>query len=345
MKKRKGTILITVLLFLAAVGFVLSQLGDFRFKPPVRRDEQFDLQSLHGAPSALHVEGNRLIDADGQVVILRGVMVQDPDELDRRGYFHREWFEQVQSLGANVVRIPVHPERWYRDADYLWRYLRPAVRWAGELGMYVIIDLHYIGNISSGAGEHMPDIPVDAATLSRDFWQLTARYFKDTPHVLFEIFNEPAEISEAAWRPAAQELVDVIRAQGAVQPVIVSGLEWTSNLRMYLQQPIQDRNAVYAAHIYPQHSSRLWSVWFGDLAQQAPVIISEWGFMDENRLEGPDFLRGDAATYGRPLLDYLKQNGIGWVACWFDDAWLPPMRTADGQMTVFGQFVVDHLKP
>ncbi len=337
-------VVLGIVLVLTAAVLILNQLGDFRFKPPVRRSETFVVTDPTRLPSRLQAAGNQLVDASGQVVQLRGVMVQDPDELDQRGRFTKAWFEQVKALGANVVRIPVHPEPWSKDREYLWRYLDPVVRWAGELGMYVIIDWHYIGNILTGVGEYMPDIVDKPADLSREFWQQTADYFKEAPHVLFEIYNEPAEISEAAWRPMAQELVDIIRETGAEQLVIVSGLDWTSNLRMYLEKPIEDLNTAYSAHIYPQHSSRLWDAWFGELAQKYPVLVTEWGFMDENRAEGPDYLRGDAAGYGQPLLDTLNQRGIGWVACWYDDAWLPQMLTSEGAFTSFGRFTADALK-
>ena len=104
----------------------------------------------------------------------------------------------------------MRPENWVRDKDYLWRYLDPLVGWAGELCLYVIIDWHYIGNVETGAGAQMPDTPQQPKELTLAFWRLVASYFRDAPHVLFEVFNEPAAISALDWRRSASEIVQAI---------------------------------------------------------------------------------------------------------------------------------------
>lgn len=68
-------------------------------------------------------------------------MPADPSVLRRKGKFDRLFFDGMADSGANVIRLPAHPERWELDPDYLWRYIDPAVQWNGENGVYVIIDL------------------------------------------------------------------------------------------------------------------------------------------------------------------------------------------------------------
>ena len=64
-----------------------------------------------------------------------------------------------------------------------------------------------------------------------------ARYFRSTPHTLFEIFNEPAGITADAWQPVAAELVRTIRAEGASQLVIVGGVDFASDVSMGRRHP------------------------------------------------------------------------------------------------------------
>jgi endoglucanase len=42
---------------------------------------------------------------------------------------------------------------------------------------------------------------------------------------------------------------------------------------------------------------------------------------------------------------YLSVHQMGWIACWYDDAWEPPMFTPGMQTpTHYGAFVLQQLK-
>ena len=101
----------------------------------------------------LHVEDSRVVGANGSTVILRGFAVNQLGD-----YFQanpdvpsvvpltRKDFEGIAALGSNSIRLVIHwsllePTPGFHDEQYLER-IREAVRWAGELGMYVILDMH-----------------------------------------------------------------------------------------------------------------------------------------------------------------------------------------------------------
>lgn len=333
-------LLIVVLSILA----IVSPQG--RIMLPVQHKARFEHSGLAGFPGPLRASSNRLVEARGASVRLHGVMPADPARLDSRGMFNRDFYTQIAATGANAVRIAVHPEPWVDDPDYLWRHLDPVVGWAGEMGMYVIVDWHYIGNIATGSGDEMPDIDNPPRELTLEFWKQVSAYFRDAPNVLFDIWNEPAGgISAQTWQRSATEVVQAIRAQGAKQPIIVGGIEYSRDLSWVLENPIPDDNVVYAAHIYPGHSSSHWDYWFGQVSQVYPVLATEWGFMDENRAEGPSHLAGDRAGYGEPFLAYLDAHGIGWFTCWYDDDWQPPMFSKGwDEPTRYGAFALERLK-
>ncbi|WP_024286171.1 hypothetical protein [Cellulomonas sp. KRMCY2] len=75
-----------------------------------------------------------------------------------------------------------------------------------------------------------------------------------------------------------------------------------------------------------------------------PVLITEWGYLEESRDPGDGYLVGTAEGYGRPLLDRLDDLGAGWVACWWDDDWRPAMF-GEGmrEATGYGGFVLGEL--
>ena len=341
-KSRRNIWIAITLAFTVLCGTLVllaSRSGHLSIALPIAHKPVFESDSS-SFPSKLRASGNHLMNAEDQTVMLHGVMPSDPAVLSRKGQFQPEFFRDLAVEGANVVRIPIHPERWERDPDYLWRYLDPIVAWNGENGIYTIIDLHFIGNIATSSGMQMPDIRTPSKEFALDFWRVVAAYFKNAPHVIYEIFNEPAEISAADWRINAQDLVDAIRGAGADQLIIVGGVEYSRNLSWVLQAPIEGENIAYAAHIYPAHSSSSWDYWFGDISKEHPVLVTEWGWEEKDLTGEQPYLIGSQSNYGEPLLDYLDQHGIGWVACWYDDEWAPAMFTQYfKQLTPFGKFI------
>ena len=125
-----------LLITLLAVG-----LAYFAVHPSLGQEEN---QAL----SFIRVEGNRFVDEEGASVVLRGVSFSDPDRLEQHGRWNRAYFEAAKSWGANVVRFPVHPRAWRARGEQAYlELLDQGIAWAAELGLYVIIDWHSIGNL------------------------------------------------------------------------------------------------------------------------------------------------------------------------------------------------------
>ena len=113
--------------------------------------------SISRCPSQLQTKGNRIVNGTAEIVRLKGLMIPDPARLAGERRYAHALFETVRATGANVIRIPVHPQFWARDPDYVRHYLDPAVQWAGELGMYIVLDWHSIGNEVTGYAPQVPD--------------------------------------------------------------------------------------------------------------------------------------------------------------------------------------------
>jgi endoglucanase len=228
MSPRRRLILIflaAAILILSGVCLIASRSGHLSFTPPIAHQSSFSAATA-AYPAQLHASGNTIVNANNQPVVLKGLMPPDPSQLNSKGKFNRSFFQEMRDAGSNVIRIPVHPERWQQDSDYLWRYLDPAVSWSGEMGMYIILDLHFIGNVANGTGSQMTVLKTSSMEFALAFWQQVATYFKDTPNVIFEICNEPASITPSEWRGSAQEMIALIRAAGASQLIIVGGVEY-----------------------------------------------------------------------------------------------------------------------
>ncbi|MDR0283863.1 MAG: glycoside hydrolase family 5 protein [Propionibacteriaceae bacterium] len=220
--------------------------------------------------------------------------------------------------------------------------LEPAVRWASRAGLYVIIDWHVIGDIGTGTSPNTDDV---RAGLDETIivWQQLAKFFAAAPNTLFELVNEPAGVTADEWRQEAQSLVSTVRATGSTAVVIIGGTDWSRDLSWATADPLTGANIAYATHIYPSHAASGWATWFGDLAATRPVLLTEWGFAAAAAAPDDSYLVGDVATYAGPLLDYVETLGMGWVACWYDDAWQPPLFGPARAPTAWGTFVFDAL--
>ena len=74
--------------------------------------------------------------------------------------------------------------------------------------------------------------------------EIAARY-RDKPWVLYSVFNEPAFISWSEWRPVAEQLVDTVRDQHPEALILVSGVDFASELEGALSDPVRrDGNRV-----------------------------------------------------------------------------------------------------
>jgi endoglucanase len=139
----------------------------------------------------ISVSGNRFVDPSGKPILFRGFNIADPDKIESQGHWNKDFFVKVKDTGANIVRIPVHPVAWRGRGvkDYL-ALLDQAVQWSTDLGLYVDIDWHSIGNLKEGLFQD----PMYETSLPEtlNFWRTMAAHFSGNHTVaFFELFNEP----------------------------------------------------------------------------------------------------------------------------------------------------------
>jgi aryl-phospho-beta-D-glucosidase BglC (GH1 family) len=281
----------------------------------------------------LHVDGNRFVDEEGNPVVLQGVSISDPDKLVKNGRWSRRHFEIIEKWGAEVVRVPVHPVAWRgRGRDGYFELLDQAVNWAAELGLYLMIDWHSIGNLQSGLFQHPMYDTTKRETL--EFWRSVAFRYQNIPTVAFyEIFNEPTVFNGTLggatwekWKEFNEEVVGIIFAHDRKVIPLVAGFDWAYDLKPVGEAPIEVEGIGYVSHPYPQKVSppfeEKWERDFGFVADRYPVFVTEFGYMggDEPGAHVP-VIAGD--DYGKAITEYMEKKGISWAAWCFDPDWGP----------------------
>ena len=214
------------------------------------------------------------------------------------------------------------PIQYSAGGTYYDTVLRPAVDYATQKGLYVIIDWHYI------------DDTTKHRETTAQFWTEMAPRFANDSNVLFELYNEPT--NNGSWpsvRADMQAWADIVRAAAPKNLILVGTPNWCQIVGPTATNPVNGTNIVYVAHMYPQHwvQTGLRSQ-ITQAAAVHPVFVTEWGFRD-----GADaVINGTATGVWRPVqavrrreqveLDRLgrqRQLGTGHLqegrttACWW----------------------------
>jgi endoglucanase len=254
--------------------------------------------------SGYTVTGNKLYDPTGAKVILRGV--------DRPSF---EWsltgemaslsdYTLMRSWGANVVRIALNQDFWLSTPSYATT-IDQQIAWITQLGMGVILDLHW----NNGGQQNMAD------RNSITFWAAVAARYKQNSWIIFELYNEPHDVTWSQWLSGdatyagMQNLYDAVRGAGATNVVLVGGLNWAFDLTgVSAGYAVVGNNIAYATHPYDYAGKQLadWPAAFGNLAATYPVVMTEFG----------QYCATD--SYVSDLLVYAESNGIHWSAwAWY----------------------------
>ncbi|WP_089318636.1 glycoside hydrolase family 5 protein [Pontibacter ummariensis] len=292
--------------------------------------------------SQVSVRGNQFVTADGKAIVFRGLDTSDPDKLQRDGHWNKEYFEAMKSWGANIVRFPVHPTAWRRQGkENYMKLLDQGVQWATDLGMYVNIDWHSIGNLCNEM--YQSDMYETTRKETFEFWRTMSSHYKDNTTVaFFELFNEPTVMngkigtcSWQDWKALNEEMITIVRANGSKAIPLVAGFNWAYDLTPVATAPIDAEGIAYVSHPYPMKREKPWEQkWtddWGFVAKKYPVMLTEIGFSgaDDKGAHVPVI---SDESYGEAITRYADENGISYTVWVFDPQW-SPMLISDWEYT------------
>ena len=281
----------------------------------------------------ISVRGNKFVDPSGAPVLFRGLSISDPDKIENQGHWNKEHFVKVKQTGARLVRIPVHPIAWRERSPKAYLVLLDqAVEWCTDLGLYIDLDWHSIGNLKSGLFQD----PMYETSMAEtfEFWRTVSRHYAGNNTIAFyELFNEPTAynnqlgpVSWEEWKKVNEDLIAVIRAFDPEKIPLVAGFDWAYDLTPLHISPVQAPGIGYVTHPYPFKRPKPWEPkWeedFGFAAGSYPIIATEIGFWVESGAHPQN------ADYGPTIVKYLESRGISWLAWVYDPEWDPSMITS-----------------
>jgi Cellulase (glycosyl hydrolase family 5)/Cellulose binding domain/Abnormal spindle-like microcephaly-assoc'd, ASPM-SPD-2-Hydin len=207
----------------------------------------------------------------------------------------------MKTWDINTVRVPLNEDCWlgingvnaaYSGANYQ-SAVANYVATLQAAGIVPILDLHWnaAGTTLAASQQLMADEDHSPA-----FWTSVATYFKSNPGVIFDLYNEPHDISWSCWlngcttsggwvAAGMQQLVTAVRATGATQPIMVGGLNWGGDLSQWLAYEPSDplHQLIASVHIYnfsQDNTVASWNQTIAPVAAQVPVVTGELGEND-----------------------------------------------------------------
>lgn len=220
----------------------------------------------------------------------------------------------VRDMNIQIVRAAMATgnEDWqggYKgyasDPNTQKNLVKTVIEAAIKNDIYVIIDWH----------SHEAHKQTDAA---KNFFKEMAETYGQYDNVIFEVYNEPQQISWSEVKNYANQVIQVIR-QYSDNLVLVGNPSWDQNPSDAIGNEVNDskKNTAYTLHYYA--NSHMWSGNYdwggesegskGEKAMNAglSVFVSEWGTANADGGGNPDQSRN------KSWQDYMNKHKLSWA--------------------------------
>jgi endoglucanase len=252
----------------------------------------------------------RIVDIYGQLKV-NGPFILDQHNdtitLEGMSFFWSQWigkyynFDCVKWLRddwhCDVIRAALAVENggYLENPAKETEKIKAVIEAAIALGMYVIVDWH----------SHIAHTETDAALM---FYTDIARNYGDKSNIIYEIYNEPLQVSwDTVVKPYCEKVIAAIRQFDPDNIIIVGTPTWSQDVDVASRNPIDDENIAYALHFYAGTHFQ----WLRDKADIAiengiALWVSEFGTCNANGSGAISY------TELETWFEYMDKNKISW---------------------------------
>lgn len=258
----------------------------------------------------LSVKGTDLVDQSGNRFQLKGVSTHGLAWFPQ--YVTQDAFKTLRDgWGANLIRLANYTQEYngYCTGDNnnrqrLENVIDTGVKATYNLGMYCIIDWHILsdGNPNIHRGEAI------------DFFNRMSAKYKNYGNVIYEICNEPNNVSWNEVKSYADAVIPVIRANSPNAIIIVGTLTWSQDVDQVAANPVNNpHNVMYAMHFYAAtHGDYIRNKLITAHNANTPIFISEFSICDASGNGNIDY--GSAEAW-KNLIKQYNLSYAGWSLC------------------------------
>ena len=256
--------------------------------------------SLNGR---LKLNGNQLCNEHGKAIQLRG--------MSSHGL---QWFgncmngASVNALakdwGADIVRAAMYVDEggYLSNRGGMINKVNEIASLAEQNGMYCLIDWHILN----------PGNPANHVDDAKDFFRQMAQKYAGQKHILYEICNEPNNVSWGTVKWYAEQIIPIIREYDKEAIIIVGTPTWSGEPMYAANDPITGGwayNLMYTFHFYA--GSHYNQSYLDGILKRIPIFVTEWGTSNASGNSGNDY------NNAQKWMDFLRGgNSAGIKVSW-----------------------------
>ncbi|HRD19070.1 MAG TPA: cellulase family glycosylhydrolase [Candidatus Marinimicrobia bacterium] len=276
----------------------------------------------HGS---LTVSGNRIIDQNGDPIVLRGMSLFWSQWMGKYyNYNCIKWLRDDWKCTVVRAAMGIESGGYLNNPASEKAKIVTVIEACIDLGIYVIVDWH-----DHNAHEHQ------AQAIA--FFQEIATDYGAYPNVIYEVFNEPEQDNwKTVLKPYLNAVVDSIRAIDPDNLIVAGTPTWSQDVDVASLNPLAQNNIAYALHFYAAyqyHKQTLRNKASTALNNGIALFVTEFGTV-MNTGDGPI----DTAET-RLWMNFMESNQISWCNWSIADknetsAALKPGASANGGWSV-----------
>lgn len=218
----------------------------------------------------LKVQGNKIVDKNNNVAVLRGMSL-----------FWSQWGGNFYNDGVikwlrddwkcTVVRASMGIESggYLTNQQTEYKKITSVIDACIKYGIYVVVDWH-----DHNAQNHLAE--------AKAFFASIAQKYGDKPNIIYEIYNEPLQVSWSnVIKPYAVEVINSIRAHDKDNLILVGSPNWSQDVDIAAKDPIAGSNIAYSLHFYTStHNQSLRNKALAALNAGIALFVNEFGISE-----------------------------------------------------------------
>ncbi|MGW4207579.1 cellulase family glycosylhydrolase [Lentzea sp. NPDC004789] len=265
----------------------------------------------HDINGLLRVCGVQLCNQYGKPIQLRGMSTHGL-QWYAQCIKPASWDALVDDWGGDFIRTALYVQEggYETNPRKFTDLVHGLIEEATRRGIYVLVDWHQLS----------PGDPNYNLSRAKTFFTEIATRHKDKTNIIYDIANEPNEVSWAKVKSYAEQMVPVIRN---IDPdsLIVSGTHGWSTFghsdgedpSVVLNNKVNATNFMYSFHFYANSHKQDYIDVLDRVSSAVPVFVTEFGTQTASGDGANDF------TTSQKYIDLMARKKISWANWNFSD--------------------------